>query len=535
MKITFLGAAKVVTGSCYLVESGGKKMLVDCGMFQGSKIVKAFNERDFAFNPAEIDAVFLTHAHVDHSGLLPKLVKGGFKGPIHCTKATRDLCSILLPDSGHIQESDAETMNRKGLRAGKKMVEPLFTVEDAYSTLKYFKVHDFHKEFEALPGVVVCFNVAGHILGSSFIKIKISEGDKQTSLIFTGDVGQPNQPIIEDPEALSGADFIVTESTYGNRVHEIYDKEEELTRIINEAAERGGNIIIPAFAVGRTQVLLYYFQKLVAEKKIPELPIYVDSPMANKATEITLTNPAEYDAEARALYEMHGNRLVAMRNLRFTETAQESRAINEIPGVKIILSASGMADAGRILHHLKHNLWREDSSVIFAGYQAEGSIGRKLVEGAKRLRIMGEDISVRATIYNMKGFSAHADKEQLLQWYAGMQKMPTAFMVTHGEADAAAAMADELQKRFGVAAYVPQFGDCLEIEGKSWRVNAADTVEHTAETVELYNDLGRIERNYLQKKAQIQQAVTLDAAKAKVVQKKLAKLRKFMDELLQDL
>lgn len=535
MKITFLGAARVVTGSCYLIETGEKKILIDCGMFQGSKIIKAFNERAFAFNPVEIDAVILTHAHIDHSGLLPKLVKEGFKGPIHCTKATRDLCSILLPDCGHIQESDAETMTRKGLRAGKKAVAPLFTVEDAYNVLQYFREHDFHKEFEVFPGISVRFNIAGHILGSAFVKLNIIERGVPTSLIFTGDVGQPNQPIVEDPEVISGADFIITESTYGNRVHEVYDKEGELTRIINEAAERGGNIIIPAFAVGRTQVLLYYFQKLISEKKIPELPIYVDSPMANKATEITLANPDEYDAEARALYEMHGNRLVSMRNLRFTETVRESVAINEIPGTKIIISASGMADAGRVLHHLKHNLWREDSSVIFAGYQAEGSIGRRLIDGVKRLRIMGEDISVKAVIYSMKGFSAHADREQLLQWYSGMQKMPGAFMVTHGEADASAAFADELSRRFGVATYVPQYGDCLEVHGKEWRIVSSEVVVSTPEVIDLYNDLGRLERLYLQKKTQIQQALTLDEDKAKVIRKKMVKLRKYMEELLQDL
>ncbi len=407
-------------------------------------MIKSFNDKDFLFSPAEIDAVVLTHAHVDHSGLLPKLVKAGFRGPIHCTKSTEELCSILLPDSAHIQESEAEFANRKGMRAGKRFVEPLFTVDDADRALKLFRIHDFADEFNVIPGVRVRFKVAGHILGSAFVEMVVTEGAKSTRLIFTGDIGQPNQPIIEDPEAMAAADFIITESTYGNRVHEAYDKEGELARIINDTAARGGNIVIPAFAVGRTQVLLYYFQKLQAEGRIPEIPIYVDSPMANRATQITMTNPEEYDAEARALYEMQGRRLVNMRSLHFTATAQESVAINDTPGSKIILSASGMADAGRILHHLKHNLWREDCSVVFAGYQAEGSMGRQLIDGAKRVKIMGETISVRAKIYNMKGFSAHADKEQLLAWFGGMKSAPKAFFVTHGEIDASMSLADEL-------------------------------------------------------------------------------------------
>ena len=258
MKLTFLGAARTVTGSCYLLEIGNKKMLVDCGMFQGSKSIKDFNERPFAFNPAEIDAMVLTHAHVDHSGLIPRLVKEGFKGRVHCTKSTQQLCTILLPDSAHIQESDAEYANRKGLRAGKSRVLPLFTVDDAYTALHYFYVHNFEEPFEVIPGVTAKLRVAGHILGSAVVRLEIEEDGKKTTMIFSGDVGQTNQPIIEDPTILEGADFVTTESTYGNRKHKVYDKEAELAKIINETVERGGNVIFPAFAVGRTQVLLYY-------------------------------------------------------------------------------------------------------------------------------------------------------------------------------------------------------------------------------------------------------------------------------------
>lgn len=534
MKITFLGAARTVTGSCYLIEVGEKKMLVDCGMFQGSKLVKAFNEKNFLFHPGEIDAVVLTHAHVDHSGLLPKLVKEGFHGPIYCTKSTEELCSILLPDSAHIQESDAEFANRKGMRAGKNFVEPLFTVDDANRALKLFRVRDFGREFGVIPGVRVTLRVAGHILGSAFVEMSVEEEGERTRLIFTGDIGQPNQPIIDDPSKLPPADFVITESTYGNRVHEAYDKEGELARIVCDTVAKGGNVIIPAFAVGRTQVLLYYFQKLISEGKMPEVPIYVDSPMANRATAITMTNPEEYDEEARALYEMQGRRLVAMHNLRFTATAQESMAINDAPGAKIILSASGMADAGRILHHLKHNLWREECCIVFAGYQAEGTMGRQLVEGAKRVKIMGETISVRATIYNLKGFSAHADKEQLLAWYGAMAQKPEAFFVTHGEIDASMTLAEELSRRLGTAAYVPHFADCAEIRGTSWQLHASEIADAEPAVLELRAYMQGLERDYLSARARIEQIVARDGAKASQARKKLAKLRKYMEDMLKE-
>ena len=535
MKITFLGAARTVTGSCYLLEVGEHKLLLDCGMFQGSKLIKAFNEKDFMFNPGEIEAVVLTHAHVDHSGLLPKLVKNGFKGVIHATKATRELCSILLPDSAHIQESDAELANRKGMRSGKKLVQPLFTLDEAMETLKLFKVHDFNTKIAVVPGVEVQFLVAGHILGSAIVQMKVTEGDKVTNLIFTGDIGQPNQPILEDPVAISGADFIITESTYGDRVHEVYDKEGELTEIINDTVAKGGNVIIPAFAVGRTQVLLYYFQKLLAEGKIPEVPIYVDSPMANKATQITLTNPEEYDAEARALYEMQGNRLMAMKNLHFTASAQESQAINSMEGSKIILSASGMADAGRILHHLKHNLWRQECTVIFAGFQAEGSLGRQLIEGARKVKIMGEDIAVKAKIVNMKGFSAHADKEQLLTWYKGMTTTPKAFFVTHGELDAASSFADELRRKLGTAAYVPHFGDCVEIQGTEYEITASELMEEQEKMLEIQACMKKMENSYLQQKSKLEAIVSRNGDKADLVRKKMDKLKEYMEKLFSDM
>ncbi|MBQ9634911.1 MAG: MBL fold metallo-hydrolase, partial [Acidaminococcaceae bacterium] len=502
---------------------------VDCGMEQGQDI---FVNQELPVAPGELDFVLLTHAHVDHSGLIPRLVKEGFKGRIHCTKSTQQLCTILLPDSAHIQESDAELANRKGLRAGKSQVVPLFTIDDAYISLQYFYVHDFEENFEVVPGITARLHVAGHILGSAVVRLEVEENGKKTTLIFSGDVGQPKQPIIEDPSILEGADFVTTESTYGDRKHKAYDKEAELAKIINDTLERGGNVIIPAFAVGRTQVLLYYFQKLTQEGKIPDVPIYVDSPMATKATGITLASKEEYDAETRALIEFQGDRLFAMKNVHFTATPEESRMINSIDGPKIILSASGMADAGRILHHLKHNLWRPECTVVFAGYQADGTMGRNLIDGAKKVKIMGETIHVAAEIVNMTGFSAHADRDQLLDWYKKMPKKPKIFFVTHGEFSAASVLGKELQMQLRTAVYIPKYGDSVVIEGADYRIEAAPEVETMPEVAELQDSISSIEKNYMEYRNKIEQIALRDSSKAEQMRKKLEKVRRYMDDML---
>lgn len=532
MKITFLGADKIVTGSCHLFEVNGKKVLFDCGMFQGPKLIRSLNRKKFAFNPGEIDAVVLSHAHIDHSGLLPKLVKQGFKGKIHCTYATKELCDILLPDCGHIQEQDAEISTRKGLRAGRPAVEPLYTSDDAYISLKQFVCHDYDTNVELFPGLTVRFRVAGHILGSAIVNIMVEENGKKTKLIFTGDIGQPNVPILDDPYQISGADFIITESTYGNRVHEVADREQELCGIMKEALAKGGNVIIPAFAVGRTQVMLYYFQKLMSSGQLPMVPIMIDSPMAIKATQVMMYNPDEYDEEAKSIYQKHGGKLIDMPNVKYTETAAESRAINEMPSPMIIISASGMADAGRVLHHLKHNLWRKDSSVIFAGYQAEGSLGRRLVEGAKKVKIMGEDIAVAATIYNMTGFSAHADKNQMLDLYRGMKQKPKEFFVVHGELDAARAFAEILQTNLGVGTYIPSYGDMAIIEGNDWRLEHSNVVTDIPAVQELRDYMASFEKNYLMYRAKIEQIALHDSSRIEAIKAKLDKVRKFIDDVM---
>lgn len=532
MKLTFLGADRMVTGSCHMLEVNGKKILFDCGMFQGSKLVRSFNQRAFMFNPGEIDAVVLTHAHIDHSGLIPKLVKQGFNGKVHCTKVTEELCQILLPDSAHIQESDAEFANRKGKRAGKEAVEPMYTVDDAYLALKHFVTHPYDKDIEIFPGIIVRYRIAGHILGSAIVNVLVHENGKETKFIFSGDIGQPNQPILQDPYQISGADFIITESTYGNRLHQNADREKELCDILTEALARGGNVVIPAFAVGRTQVLLYYFQKLMGEKKLPTVPVVIDSPMAIRATQVMLKNPAEYDEEATTIFDEQGGKLINMPNVRYTQTADESRAINDMPGPMIILSASGMADAGRVLHHLKHNLWRRDSSVIFAGYQAEGSMGRRLVDGTKRVKIMGEDIAVNATVYNMTGFSAHADKQQMLELYEGMQKKPSAFFVVHGEIDAATTFAEELQNNLGTTAIIPMFGDSVLIDGTTWKMQRTEAVVGIPAVQELRDYLRGLEKSYLAYVNRVEQVAANDNTKITDIRGKLEKIKKYIDDVM---
>ena len=471
MKITFLGATRMVTGSCYLLEIGSKKMLLDCGMFQGSKMITAFNEKDFVFAPNDIDTVVLTHAHIDHSGLIPKLIKQGYKGPVHCTKTTLELCTILLPDSAHIQESDAEFANRKGLRAGKSVVEPLYTVDDAYKALQHFRTHEFGEMLEVLPGVQVKFKVAGHILGSAIVEVFVNEDGKTTKLVFTGDIGQPNQPIIEDPEEISGADFIITESTYGNRVHKAYDKEAELSEIINDTVAKGGNVVIPAFAVGRTQEMLYFLRE-IKEKGLVKghgnFPVYIDSPLATEATRIFRdTDPDCFDAQTRALLEK-GIDPINVPGLRISVTSDDSRMINTDRTPKVILSASGMCEAGRIRHHLKHNLWRPECTILFVGFQAVGTLGRTLIEGVDSVKLFGEPIEVKAEICQLTGMSGHADKDGLLRWVNAFTEKPRRVFVIHGE--------DEVENRFVDTLTEQGFTACAPYNGAQWAIGAEGAV-----------------------------------------------------------
>lgn len=535
MQLSFLGATQTVTGSCYLLEADGKKILVDCGMFQGSKLISSFNRRPFLFNPGEIDAVLLTHAHIDHCGLLPKLVNEGFKGQIYSTKVTYELCSILLPDSAHIQESDAETATRKRQRAGRSPQVPIYTIEQAYDTLKFFKTVNYGEKIQLSDNVYARMSISGHIMGAALIEVFVTEDGEPIKLLFSGDVGQPEQPIIKDPEVIKSADYVIVESTYGNRTHEHFDAESQLEQVINETYERGGSIIIPAFAVGRTQVLLYYLQKLSNEDRIPKIPIIIDSPLASKATDIILKNPQEFDEESSDLYEKYKSKMIELPQLRFTQTVQESRALNDSREPMIIISASGMADAGRIVHHLKHNLWREECSILFVGYQAQGSMGRRLLEGATKVKIYGEKIGVKAKICNMGSFSAHADRVQLIDWLGQIEEKPKGFFVVHGEYDAAKAFSDEIIKTFGANAYVPAYGDVAHITKTGWQIKEAEAVSESPAIFELRAELKQIERRYRDYRQQVEQMLTTQPSKLADIKQRINRIKKFVDNIFEDL
>ncbi|HHV73005.1 MAG TPA: MBL fold metallo-hydrolase [Clostridia bacterium] len=467
MRLTFWGGARTVTGSAFLLESERYKVLVDCGMFQGGKAMRKMNELDFPFPPQEIDYVLLTHAHIDHSGLIPKLYKQGFKGRVLCTKPTLNLCQIMLPDSGHIQEMENEWVNRKRARSGLSPLEPLYTVEDAQNCLKLFLPIEFGRVIEVTPELSVRFSVAGHILGSAIVEVWVKVNGVRKKLVFSGDLGNKNRPIVRDPQYIEEADWIILESTYGNRFHETTEETyEELKEVIIKTVKRKGKIIIPSFAVGRTQEILYALNEMVNKKEIPLIPVYLDSPLAISATKVFERNQQFFDEEATALL-LEGDNPFEFSNLFFTLTAEESKKLNESEDPCIIISASGMADAGRIKHHLKHNLWKETTSVIFVGYQAQGSLGRRILDGEKRVRILGEEVSVNAEIYSMEGLSAHADQNGLMEWLAHFKSPVEKIFLVHGEEEGIENLKRRVKEELKIEAVAPERGDSFEIlEGK---------------------------------------------------------------------
>jgi metallo-beta-lactamase family protein len=461
MKLSFIGADHVVTGSCHYLNIGDKHILVDYGMEQGSI---AFEHAELPVSAAEIDYVLLTHAHIDHSGNLPLLYARGFRGKIFMTRPTADLCNIMLRDCAHIQMQEAEWRSRKGKRNKNiKQIEPLYTMEDADNTLRHIVSCEYNQKIDICDGVTIRFTDIGHLLGSASIEVWATEKGAQKKIVFSGDIGNYDQPILKDPELTSTADYVVMESTYGDRYHESEkpDYVAELAKILNRTFARGGNVVIPSFAVGRTQEILYFLRTIKKDHlvtTVDDFPVWVDSPMAVEATEVFGDHALDcYDEEALALVKKHINPL-SFPGLNLAITTEESRAINEEETPKVIISASGMCEAGRIRHHLKHNLWREDSTILFAGYQSIGTTGRAILEGADEIRLFGETIDVRAEIIKLSGLSGHADKNGLINWIQGFKERPKKVFIVHGDDSACTAFASCLRDEYGYDTYAPFSG-----------------------------------------------------------------------------
>ena len=464
MKLTFLGAAHEVTGSCTLLEAAGKYILIDGGMEQGMDI---YENCDLPVFPGQIDAIFLTHAHIDHSGKLPAMVAQGYKGPIYATEATRRLCGIMLRDSAHIQEFEAEWRNRKAQRAGQPPYVPLYTMADAEQTLQQFMAYPYGEKVEVFPGVVLSFIDAGHLLGSASIYIEVTEDGQRRTLLFSGDLGNRDRPLIRDPQMPPDADYVVIESTYGDRTHGPRpDYVSQLAGILQDTFDRGGNVVIPSFAIGRTQELLYLI-RMIREQKLlrghSDFGVYVDSPLAVEATRIYSSGLTDYYDEETLELLSRGIDPISFPGLRLSVTADQSKLINEDRQPKVILSASGMCEAGRIRHHLKHNLWRSDSTVLFVGYQAEGTVGRKLVDGADSVRLFGEDIAVRCRIQVMAGISGHADRDMMLRWLGHMKNAPKKVFVNHGDDEVCDHFAAAVTEKLGYFATAPFSGDEFDL------------------------------------------------------------------------
>ena len=474
MKITFLGATKMVTGSNFLVEGAGKKFLVDCGMYQGGDRDEMQNHEPFAYDVNEIDFMLLTHAHIDHSGRIPKLYKEGYRNPVITTKATRDLCSIMLPDSGHIQEQEIEWRNRKRKREGKEPLPPLYTAQDGIDTMEIFKPVNYDEIIEIDPNIYVRFNDAGHMLGSAIIEVWVKEDGKETKAVFTGDLGNNDIPLLSSPTMIETTDYLVMESTYGGRLHMRNDDKANLfLNIVSETLDKGGTVVIPSFAVGRTQEILYELNNLKDEQEgedfkkkyatLMKAPVYVDSPLAISATEIFKENANLFDEETQAVIESGDNPL-EFPGLQFTRTADESKALNEKNESSIIISASGMCEVGRIKHHLKHHLWDPNSTILFVGYQAPGTLGRSIVDGEKRVKIFGEEIAVNARIEYIEGYSGHADQEWLMNFVYSFITKPKHIFLVHGEPTGQEILKSKIVDEIGLPVTIPEYGQTYTLD-----------------------------------------------------------------------
>ena len=477
MKITFLGATKEVTGSNFLVEGAGKKFLVDCGLFQGNAQTELENEEEFMYDVHDIDFMLLTHAHIDHSGRIPKLYKEGYRNPVIATKATCDLCSIMLPDSGHIQEIEIEWKNRKRKREGKEFLPPLYTAEEAIESLELFKPVMYDEIVDLDENIKARFNDAGHMLGSSMIEIWITENGETKKIVFSGDIGNNDIPLLSSPTMIESADYLIMESTYGNRLHmQNNNKAEILLNIVSETLNNGGKVIVPTFAVGRTQEILYEINRSKEKNKgneefaekyrtFMQSKVFVDSPLAISATEVFKKNMDVFNEDVKKEIE-NGDNPFEFPDLNFTRTADESKALNELDEPCIILSASGMCEVGRIKHHLKHNLWDPKNTVVFVGYQAQGTLGRSIVDGAKKVKIFGEEIAVNARIEYIEGYSGHADQEWLLNYVYSFINKPRHIFLVHGEKEGQVVLKEKILENTNIPVTIPEFGDVYELNDK---------------------------------------------------------------------
>lgn len=476
MKITFLGATKAVTGSNFLVEGAGKKFLVDCGLHQGKMEEEMLNDRPFDFDVQEIDFMLLTHAHIDHSGRIPKLYKDGYRNPVYATFATCDLCEIMLPDSGHIQETETEIKNKKRKRAGKKdMLDPLYTAKDAIDSMEIFKGVVYDEIIDITDGISVRFNDAGHMLGSAIIEVWITENGKQEKIVFSGDIGNNDLPLLSSPTMIDSADYLVMESTYGNRLHIRNDEKAEMfLKVVSETIKNGGTVVIPSFAVGRTQEILYELNTIKDYHKDDEefqkeyevlmnTDVYVDSPLAVSATQVFKKNMNLFSEEIQEFIS-RGDNPLDFPGLHFTQSVEESKALNESNEPCIIISASGMCDVGRIKHHLKHNIWNPNSTILFVGYQAVGTLGRRIVDGAETVKVLGEEFSVNARVEYIEGFSGHADQDGLLSFLCSFNtKMPKQVFLVHGEPEAQETLQGKILEEAGINAIIPSYGEEYEL------------------------------------------------------------------------
>ena len=474
MNITFLGATKTVTGSNFLLEGAGKKIIIDCGLYQGKAKEERENYADFPFNVNEIDYMLLTHAHIDHSGRIPKLYVDGYRGPIFATKATCDLCAIMLPDSGHIQEMENVWQNKKRTRVGKEPLPPLYTAQDAINCLEIFKPVSYDEIIELDENISVRFNDAGHMLGSSIIEVWVKEDGKTKKIVFTGDLGNNDIPLLDSPTMIETADYLVMESTYGGRLHNRNDDKAELfLTIVAETLDKGGNVIIPSFAVGRTQEILYELDKLKEQRtdkeflekyeKLMKVPVYVDSPLAISATEVFKQNMNLFEEEVQERIK-RGDNPLEFPGLQFTRTAEESRALNNDTHPHIIISASGMCEVGRIKHHLKHNLWNQNNTILFVGYQAPGTLGAKIVSGEKKVKIFGEEIAVNARIEYIEGYSGHADQEWLLNFVYSFITKPKHIFLVHGEPEGQKILKEKIIETVNIPVTIPDYGEDYNLD-----------------------------------------------------------------------